>query len=172
MRLRTGHVDEVCCERGRATGVKVGGRQVDADLVIDAGGRAGRLTRALRAAAGGDCGIAYVSLRQYQMLPGAAAGPVNAPFGVMETYPGYVVAVFIHDNQIISALIARASTDRPLAALRTRAASTPPSARSLPWRPGPTRDDPGRSPRSCRAGGCTTATRGSSTAPAASRWTA
>jgi flavin-dependent dehydrogenase len=45
VRLRTGHVDEVCCERGRATGVKVGGRQVDADLVIDAGGRAGRLTR-------------------------------------------------------------------------------------------------------------------------------
>jgi 2-polyprenyl-6-methoxyphenol hydroxylase-like FAD-dependent oxidoreductase len=142
VRLRTGHVDEVCCERGRATGVKVGGRQVDADLVIDAGGRAGRLTRALRGpAAGGDCGIAYVS-RQYQMLPGAAAGPVNAPFGVMETYPGYVVAVFIHDNQIISALIARASTDRPLAALRTRAAFDA-ATRAVPalaaW------TDPGRS---------------------------
>ena len=40
-----------------------------------AGGRAGRLTRALRGPAqGGDCGIAYVS-RQYQMRPGAAAGP-------------------------------------------------------------------------------------------------
>ena len=71
VRLRTGHVDEVSCERGRAAGVKVGGRQVDADLVIDAGGRAGRLTRALRGPAeGGDCGIAYVS-RQYKMLPGA-----------------------------------------------------------------------------------------------------
>ena len=142
VRLRTGHVDEVCCERGRATGVQVGGRQVDADLVIDAGGRAGRLTRALRGPAeGGDCGIAYVS-RQYQMLPGAAAGPVNAPFGVMETYPGYVVAVFIHDNQIISALIARASTDRPLAALRTRAAFDA-ATRAVPalaaW------TDPGRS---------------------------
>ena len=122
VRLRTGHVDEVSCERGRATGVKVGGRQVDADLVIDAGGRAGRLTRALRGPAeGGDCGIAYVS-RQYKMLPGAAAGPVNMPFGVMVTYPGYVVAVFIHDNRILSALIARASADRQLAALRTRAA--------------------------------------------------
>jgi 2-polyprenyl-6-methoxyphenol hydroxylase-like FAD-dependent oxidoreductase len=50
VRLRTGHVDEVCGEQGRATGVKVGGRQVDADLVIDAGGRGGRLTRALTAA--------------------------------------------------------------------------------------------------------------------------
>jgi hypothetical protein len=72
-------------------------------------------------AEGGDCGIAYVS-RQYQMLPGAAAGPVNAPFGVIETYPGYLVAVFIHNNRILSALIARASTDRQLTALRTQAA--------------------------------------------------
>ena len=69
VRLRTGHVDEVCGERGRVTGVTVGGQRADADLVIDAGGRGGRLTRALRAPAeGGDCGIAYVS-RQYQRLP-------------------------------------------------------------------------------------------------------
>ena len=74
VRLRTGHVDEVCGERGRVTGVRVGGRQVDADLVIDAGGRGGRLTRALRGPAeSGDCGTAYVS-RQYQMRPGATAG--------------------------------------------------------------------------------------------------
>jgi hypothetical protein len=100
----------------------VGGRLVDADLVIDAGGRAGRLTRALRGPAqGGDCGIAYVS-RQYQMLPGAPGAPVNAPFGVIETYPGYLVAVLVHDNGILSALIARASTDRQLAALRAEAA--------------------------------------------------
>ena len=122
VRLRTAHVDQVCAERGRVTGVRVGGRQVDANLVIDAGGRSGRLTRALRGPAeGGDCGIAYVS-RQYQLLPGAAAGPVNMPFGAMVTYPGYLAAVFLHDNRIISVLIARASTDRQLAALRTRAA--------------------------------------------------
>ena len=131
VRLRTGHADEVCGERGRVTGVKVGGRQVAADLVIDAGGRGGRLTRALRAPAqGGDCGIAYVS-RQYQMLPGATGGPVNMPFGVMVTYPGYVVAVLIHDNQILSVLIARASTDRQLAALRNRAAFEA-AARAIP----------------------------------------
>jgi 2-polyprenyl-6-methoxyphenol hydroxylase-like FAD-dependent oxidoreductase len=120
--LRTGHADQVSGQRGRATGVRVDGHLVDADLVIDAGGRAGRLTRVLRAPAdGGDCGISYVS-RQYQLLPGAPYGPVTTPFGVMVTYPGYLVAVFIHDNRIISALIARASADRQLAALRTEAA--------------------------------------------------
>src|SRR5215472_16428516 len=120
--LRTGHVDQVCGERGRVTGVMAAGHQVGADLVIDAGGRGGRLTRALRGPAeGGDCGIAYVS-RQYEMLPGAADGPVNMPFGALMMYPGYLVAVFIHDNRILSVLIARASTDRELAALRTQAA--------------------------------------------------
>jgi 2-polyprenyl-6-methoxyphenol hydroxylase-like FAD-dependent oxidoreductase len=131
VRLRTGHVDEVCAERGRVTGVRVDGDQVEAGLVVDAGGRAGRLTRALRGPAeGGDCGIAYVS-RQYQMRPGAAGGPVNMPFGVMVTYPGYLAAVFIHDNHVISALIARAGTDRQLAALRTRAAFQA-AARAIP----------------------------------------
>ena len=159
--VRTGHADQVARACGRAAGVKVGGCQVDADLVIDAGGRAGRLTRGLREPAeGGDCGVAYVS-RQYQMLPGAPHGPVNAPFGVMETYPGYHVAVLVHDNRILSALIARASTDRRLAALRTPAAFEA-AARAVPalaaW------TDPGRSrpiTPSCRAGGCTTATAGS-----------
>jgi hypothetical protein len=56
------------------------------------------------------------------MLPGATHGPVNMPFGVLVTYPGYLTAVFIHDNRILSVLIARASTDRQLAALRTQAA--------------------------------------------------
>ena len=140
--LRTGHVDEVSAARGHATGVKVGRRQVDADLVIDAGGRAARLTRALRGPAeGGDCGIAYVS-RQYQMLPGTPDGPFNMPFGVAEIYPGYLVAVLVHDNRILSVLIARASTDRQLAALRSTAAFES-AARAVPalaaWA------DPGRS---------------------------
>jgi 2-polyprenyl-6-methoxyphenol hydroxylase-like FAD-dependent oxidoreductase len=131
VRLRTGHVDTVCAERGRVIGVRVDGGQVDADLVIDAGGRGGRLTRELRGPAeGGDCGVAYVS-RQYQMLPGVADGPINMPFGVMVAYPGYVAAVFIHDNRILSALIARASADRPLAALRTHAAFEA-AARAIP----------------------------------------
>jgi hypothetical protein len=80
--------------------------------------------------------------RQYKMLPGATDGPVNMPFGVLVTYLGYLTAVFIHDNRILSVLIARASTDRQLAALRTQAAFEA-AARAIPvlaaW------TDPGRS---------------------------
>jgi 2-polyprenyl-6-methoxyphenol hydroxylase-like FAD-dependent oxidoreductase len=116
--LRTGHVEDVCCERGHAVGVQVDGHQVDADLVIDASGRGGQATRAFRGPVeGGDCGIAYVS-RQYQLLPGAEYGPMNAPFGIVTIYPGYQAVVFIHDNRTFSTLIARASTDRQMAALR------------------------------------------------------
>lgn len=119
--LRTGHADEVCCERGRVTGVRMDGHQVPADLVIDASGRASRLTRPFRGPVeGGDCGIAYVS-RQYELVPDAPAGPMNVPFGLTATYPGYLAIVVIHDNRIISALIARAGGDRQLAALRTDA---------------------------------------------------
>ncbi len=116
--LRTGHVEDVCCERGRTVGVRVDGHQMDADLVIDASGRAGQSTRTFRGPAeGGDCGIAYVS-RQYQLLPGAQNGPMNAPIGMVTIYPGYQAIVFIHDNRTFSTLIARASTDRQMAGLR------------------------------------------------------
>ncbi|PZS24849.1 MAG: FAD-dependent oxidoreductase [Pseudonocardiales bacterium] len=116
--LRTGHVEDVCYERGRTVGVRVDGHQVDADLVIDASGRAGQSTRTFRGPAeGGDCGIAYVS-RQYQLLPGAQNGPMNAPIGMVTIYPGYQAIVFIHDNRTFSTLIARASTDRQMAGLR------------------------------------------------------
>jgi flavin-dependent dehydrogenase len=122
VRLRTAHADEVCRERGRATGVRAGGHRVDADLVVDASGRAGRLTRALRAPAeGGDCGISYVS-RQYRLLAGVGDGPFNAPFGVMLVYPGYLAAALLHEDRVVSVLIARASTDRRLVMLRTGAA--------------------------------------------------
>jgi 2-polyprenyl-6-methoxyphenol hydroxylase-like FAD-dependent oxidoreductase len=116
--LRTGHVDDVCRQRGRAVGVRVDGHQVNADLVVDASGRAGKLSRTFRGPAeGGDCGIAYVS-RQYQLLPGAQNGPMNSPIGMVTIYPGYMAIVFIHDNRTFSTLIARASTDRQMAALR------------------------------------------------------
>ena len=45
--LRRGHVDGVLAEGGRAVGLLVDGARLDADLVIDASGRAGRATRAL-----------------------------------------------------------------------------------------------------------------------------
>jgi hypothetical protein len=105
--LRTGYVDGICYEHGCAVGVRVDGHQVDANLVVDASGRAGQPTRAFRGPVeGGDCGIAYVS-RQYQLLPGAQHGPMNAPFGMMTLYPGYQAVVFIQDNRTFSTLIVR-----------------------------------------------------------------
>lgn len=41
--LRTGHVDGLELERGRVIGARVDGRRVEADLVVDASGRTGRL---------------------------------------------------------------------------------------------------------------------------------
>ena len=38
--FRTGHIGEVTAERGRVTGVRIGGRHLGASLVIDASGRA------------------------------------------------------------------------------------------------------------------------------------
>jgi 2-polyprenyl-6-methoxyphenol hydroxylase-like FAD-dependent oxidoreductase len=116
--LHSGHADRVHCERGRAAGLLVDGRNLDADLVIDASGRAGRLGHGLRAPAhGGDCGLAYVS-RQYELLPGADEGPVNSPVGLLVNHPGYQVIVFPHDNRTFSALVARLASDRDLARLR------------------------------------------------------
>lgn len=120
--LTIGHADAVISRNGHAAGVTVDGHELAADLVIDASGRSGRLTRALRPAAeGGDCGVAYVS-RQYELLPGAELGPMNAPIGMLLSYPGYMIIAFPHDNGTFSTLIARASTDRRLVGLRSQAA--------------------------------------------------
>jgi flavin-dependent dehydrogenase len=116
--LRTGHADDVCVDRGRAAGVRVGGAVLEADLVVDATGRAGRLGRNRRAPARtGDCGIAYVS-RQHRLRPGAEPGPMNSPLGLVEIHHGYMVVVFLHDHGIFSTLVVRSSTDHALAALR------------------------------------------------------
>jgi flavin-dependent dehydrogenase len=116
--MRTGHAEEICAADGRAVGVRVDGAIIDADLVIDATGRAGRLGRHLRApATDSDCGLAYVS-RQFQLHAGADPGPLNSPIGLVNFYRGYLTIVFPHDNGVFSTLIGRPSTDRELGALR------------------------------------------------------
>jgi 2-polyprenyl-6-methoxyphenol hydroxylase-like FAD-dependent oxidoreductase len=118
------HATGVAHERGRAIAVRLGGdRILPADLVLDTSGRAGRLSRSLRAAApeSADCGLAYVS-RQYRLRRGASEGPTNAPPGLVTVYPGYLAIVFPHDNRTFSTLIAQSSTDRDLAGLRGLAA--------------------------------------------------
>ena len=104
------------------------GTSLDADLVLVASGRAGRLGQDLRAPArDGDCGIAYVS-RQYRLHPGAERGPMNSPLGQMDFYPGYHAIVFPHDNGIFSTLVTRASNDRSFEPCAGPRCSTPPPA--------------------------------------------
>ncbi|MGE3287667.1 MAG: NAD(P)/FAD-dependent oxidoreductase [Pseudonocardia sp.] len=122
VRFAFGHADEVVAEGGRAVGVRVDGALLDAGLVLDASGRAGRLTRTLRAPAeGGPCGAAYVS-RQYVLRDGAQPGPLSMPIGSIAFYRGYGVIVFPHDNGVFSTVIARADDDRVLARTREETA--------------------------------------------------
>ena len=75
LELRRGHVDAVLAEGGRARGLLVDGAELRADLVVDASGRSGRVTRHLRPAPSlvGDIGVAYVD-RQYQLHPAPSPG--------------------------------------------------------------------------------------------------
>ena len=48
LQVRRGHAEQVTRRHGRADGIRVDGTDLIADLVIDASGRAGRVTRSLR----------------------------------------------------------------------------------------------------------------------------
>ena len=121
--LRTGHADAVAVAAGRATGVVVDGRLIEADLVIDASGRSGRLGDDLRPPGeGGACGFSYVS-RMYRVLDDAAAATLaSSGFPLGRNYDGYLVIVFPQDARTLSALIVRPSDDDALADLRHPAA--------------------------------------------------
>jgi len=121
--IRRGHVEEVTRRRGRADGIRVDGSQLPADLVIDASGRAGRVTRSLRPgpASGGPCGIAYVD-RQYQLRPGAEPGPLISPIAWQADLDGYQAILFLHERGIFSVLLVRPVPDPALSGLRQEAA--------------------------------------------------
>ena len=123
LELIIGHVDAVMVGRGRAAGVVVDGTPVRSDVVIDASGRSGRVTRPLgaRRGIGGPCGIAYVD-RMYQLHDHAEAGPLTNPLAWQADFDGYQVLVFPHERGIISAVIIRPSVDRELQQLRDDAA--------------------------------------------------
>lgn len=96
----TAHVDAVVIEGRRATGVSAAGRTVRADLVVDATGRAARLTDALRPPGQhAQCGAAYVT-RQYRL--DGPLGPVNSPVGLSLSMSGYAALAFVHDNRTFS----------------------------------------------------------------------
>jgi len=116
--LLSGHVDEIVAERGCAVGVRVAKRFVRADLVIDATGRASRLTAGIRPPAeGGPCGAVYVS-RQYELRPDATPGSTNSVLGLTLSYPGYWAIAFLHDNRAFSVALVHDGTDRRLRELR------------------------------------------------------
>ena len=125
LQVRRGHADQVTRRGGRAGGIRVGGTDLAADLVIDASGRAGRVTRSLRPApaSGGPCGIAYVD-RQYHLHPGADPGPLMSPIAWQADLDGYQAIIFLHERGTFSVLLVRPAADRVLSQLRHEAAFT------------------------------------------------
>jgi 2-polyprenyl-6-methoxyphenol hydroxylase-like FAD-dependent oxidoreductase len=114
----TGHVDRVKAEDGRAVGVVVDSTFVPADLVVDASGRAGRLSASYRPLAlRADCGMAYAA-RQYRLRPGAAPGPINGGPAFIAQHRGFFVMLFQHECGIFTVLFVRPSADKTLALLR------------------------------------------------------
>ena len=121
--IRQGHVDGVLCTGGRVHGLVVDGVPVDADLVVDASGRAGRSADGLRApaTAGGPCGMAYVD-RQYRLRAGAERGPLTNPLAWQADLDGWQVLVFPHEQGHFSVVLIRPTADAVLKDLRHGAA--------------------------------------------------
>jgi 2-polyprenyl-6-methoxyphenol hydroxylase-like FAD-dependent oxidoreductase len=121
--IRQGHVDGVLSAEGRVVGIVVDGSPVQADLVVDASGRAGRSVDALRAPAtvGGPCGMAYVD-RQYRLHDGAEPGPMTNALAWQGDFDGYQVLVFLHEQGHFSVVLIRPTADAALKDLRHQAA--------------------------------------------------
>jgi 2-polyprenyl-6-methoxyphenol hydroxylase-like FAD-dependent oxidoreductase len=123
--LRTGHVDQLVNDCGHVIGARVDGSLVEADLVVDASGRAGRLGRSRGQGSDpsldGECGLAYVD-RTYRLLPGAAPGPMVTPIAYMADFDGYQCLVFLHEAGHFSVVLVRPTADAALKALRFEAA--------------------------------------------------
>lgn len=123
--LRTGHVDQLVLDRGHVTGAWVDGSLVEADLVVDASGRAGRLGRPSTLSGDpdldGDCGLAYVD-RAYRLRAGAEPGPMTTPIAYTADFDGYQCLVFLHESGYFSVVLVRPTRDAALKDLRFEAA--------------------------------------------------
>ncbi len=120
LELRTGHVDSLVLEGGRVRGAVVDGTTVEADLVVDASGRAGRVgSRGERVdQLGGDCGLAYVN-RTYRLRDASARGPMNTPLGFIGEFSGYQSLVFLHEGRHFSVVLIRPTADPALKLLHS-----------------------------------------------------
>jgi 2-polyprenyl-6-methoxyphenol hydroxylase-like FAD-dependent oxidoreductase len=121
--VRQGHVDALFSTGGRVTSIVVGGGRLEADLVIDASGRAGRATSAVRvpSTVGGPCGMAYVD-RLYRLRDGAEPGPMANPLAWQGDFDGYQTIVFLHERGYFSVLLVRPTAYTALKDLRHEAA--------------------------------------------------
>ena len=123
--LRTGHVDGLVLDGGQVTGARVDGSLVEADLVVDATGRSGRLGRSSSLGGDpdldGDCGLAYVD-RAYRLRAGAEPGPMTTPVAYVADFDGYQCLVFLHESAHFSVVLVRPTRDAALKALRFEAA--------------------------------------------------
>jgi 2-polyprenyl-6-methoxyphenol hydroxylase-like FAD-dependent oxidoreductase len=116
------NVDRLTASGGRIDGVSWRDGGVVADVVIDATGRASRLTGALRPRAdGGDCGAVYIDrlYRFHDTLPELPVpAPMNSPIGLSLSFSGYFAIAFLHDDRTFSIVFAHDGTDRRLRELR------------------------------------------------------
>jgi 2-polyprenyl-6-methoxyphenol hydroxylase-like FAD-dependent oxidoreductase len=121
--IRQGHVDRVRVSGGLVDGLVVDGGTLEADLVIDASGRAGRAVEGVRepATIGGACGMAYVD-RQYRLRDGADRGPMANPLAWQANFDGYLAILFLHERGHFSVLLVRPTADAALKDLRHQAA--------------------------------------------------
>ena len=115
--VRCARVDDLLRRRGRVVGVRANRQSIDADLVVDASGRAGRPAGAVTYAVRHDCALAYVN-RTYRLHPGAELGPLTTPAAWGGTFDGYHAMVFPHERGHFSVVLLRGSRDRELARLR------------------------------------------------------
>jgi len=118
----TGHADELCVDRGDVFGLTVDGRFVEAQLVVDASGKAGRFAASYRPEPeDADCGFAYAA-RHYELLPGAEPGPITPGPGYFAQHEGFLELVFVQDARTFSTLVVRLASDHELALLREESA--------------------------------------------------
>lgn len=118
--LHQGHVDALLDDGHVVTGMVVDGTPWEADLVVDASGRSGRVG-AHGHALDGDCGIAYVD-RVYRLVEGAQPGPMTNPVAWVANFDGWQNLLFLHERGYFSVLFVRPTADARLKDLRHQAA--------------------------------------------------
>jgi 2-polyprenyl-6-methoxyphenol hydroxylase-like FAD-dependent oxidoreductase len=115
--VEAGRVGGLLERGGRVVGVDVEGQAIEADLVVDAGGRTSRLSTSPVPHLTADTGIAHAN-RTYQRRRGARPGPLTSPIAWFGAFAGYQAYVFPHEADHVSVVFIRPATDGRLGLLR------------------------------------------------------